>query len=279
MAIQRTSVPDLQEMKRLGDKITLLTAYDCLLAGLIDEAQIDLILIGDSVGMVVLGYESTVPVTLEQMVHHTQAVVSTAHRPLIIADMPFGSFEPSDEEAIRSAQHLVKVGGAQAVKVEGGNDLVRRRIGAIVQAGVPVMSHLGLTPQTTTMLGGYRVQGREASAAQQILDHARSLQAEGIFSLLLECVPAEVARAVTAELHVPVIGIGAGAECDGQALVTQDLLGLYPALPRHARQFAQLRSTISEALAEFRSEVKAQRFPAEENTFHMKAQEAAKFSR
>lgn len=278
MAIRRITIPDLQKMKVTGEKFTLLTAYDCLFAGLIEETSIEIILVGDSLGMVVMGYDSTLPVTLDQIIHHTQAVAATAHRPLIVADMPFGSFEPSDEEAIRNAQRAIKVGGAQAVKIEGSNDLIRRRIGAVVRSGVPVMAHMGLTPQTANILGGFRVQGRDAGAASKILEEARALQDEGIFALLLECVPAELAKIATAEMRVPVIGIGAGPHCDGQAAVIHDMLGLYPTLPKHARAYCQLRQVIAVALAQLQNDVKSGRFPGEENTFHMKEEEARRLT-
>ncbi len=279
MAMNRITIPDLQQMKEQGKKITLLTAYDCLFASLIDAALIDTILVGDSLGMVVMGYENTVPVTLEQVIHHTQAAAATTNHAMLIADMPFGSYEASDEQAIRNAQRLVKEGGAQAVKVERGNELIRRRVGAIVQAGVPVMGHLGLTPQTAALMGGYRVQGRQADAARRILEHARGLEQEGIFALLLECVPLELAGLITTEASIPVIGIGAGVECDGQALVTHDMLGLYPSPVRHARQYCDLRAAIGEALARYRTEVKEGHFPGEENSFHMREEEARKLAR
>jgi len=273
---RRLTVPDLERMKAQGDKITMLTAYDCLFAGLIDAAGIDIILIGDSLGMVVMGYESTVPVTLEQVIHHTQAVASTAERALLVADMPFGSYEASDEQAIRNAQRLVKEGGAQAVKVEGGNELVRQRVGAIVRAGVPVMGHLGLTPQTASMLGGLRVQGREASAARQILEQARLLEEEEVFSLLFECIPADLMRRITHEACVPTIGIGAGIHCDGQVLVTHDMLGLYPSSARHVRQYCDLRAIVEEALTQYCSDVQQGLFPGDENSFRMPAEELDK---
>jgi 3-methyl-2-oxobutanoate hydroxymethyltransferase len=278
MATKRISVVDLHQMKARGERMTLLTAYDCLFAGMVDEAGIDMILIGDSLGMVVMGYDSTIPVKLEDVIHHTQAVASAAKRPLLIADMPFGSYEASDEQAIRNAGRLIKEGGAQAVKVEGGNDLIRQRISSIIAAGIPVMAHLGLTPQTASLLGGYRVQGHEARAAQQIVEQARALEKMGAFALLFECIPTELAGLITAGSTVPTIGVGAGVECDGQGLVIYDLLGLYPTVPKHARQYCDLRKTVGEALAKFRTEVKECTFPGEENSSHMQATELANLS-
>lgn len=262
-------------MKDQGKKITMLTAYDCLFAGLIDEAGIDVILIGDSLGMVVMGYEGTVQVTMNQMIHHTQAVAAAAKRAMLIADMPFGSCEASDERAIENAQRLVKEGGAQAVKVEGGNELVQQRVGAIVKAGVPVMGHLGLTPQTASRLGGLKVQGKQANVAREILEQARRLQEVEAFALLLECVPVELARLITAAVAIPVVGIGAGVVCDGQVLVTHDMVGLYPSLPKHVRRYCDLRATMREALDRFRADVQAGYFPGEENSFHMSEDQAS----
>jgi 3-methyl-2-oxobutanoate hydroxymethyltransferase len=276
MVIKRTSVPDLYQMKARGDKIVLLTAYDCMFAGLIDDAGVDIILVGDSLGMVVMGYENTVPVTMEQVIHHTQAVANAARHAMLIADMPFGSYEASDEEAVHNAQRLVKEGGAQAVKAEGGNELIRQRIAAIVKAGVPVMGHLGLTPQTASLTGGYRVQGREAGAARQIVSQARGLQEAGAFSVLFECIPVELAGLIRAGIDVLTIGIGAGTDYDGQALVIHDLLGLTATTPRHASRYCNLREIVGDALARYRADVKEGRFPGADNVFHMPGAEIDK---
>jgi len=263
-------------MKAKGEKITLVTAYNAPFASMVDEAEIDIILIGDSLGMVELGYESTVPVTLEQMVHHTKAVATQAKRPMLIADVPFGSFEASDEQAITTAVRLVKDGGAQAVKIEGGNSLVQQRIRAIVDAGVPVMGHLGLTPQTASLLGGYKVQGKTAKVGNQIRDQAHILEEIGVFSLLFECMPTELVEKIVMEINVPIIGIGAGPSCDGQASVIHDMLGLSSMLPKHARRYVNLRELIVEALVNYREETKNCSFPGEENTFHMTGEELNK---
>ncbi|MBC7264472.1 MAG: 3-methyl-2-oxobutanoate hydroxymethyltransferase [Chloroflexi bacterium] len=277
MVMSRVTIPDLRRMKEQGEKITMLTAYDYLFATLIDEAGIDVVLVGDSLGMVVMGYQSTLPVTVEQIIHHSQAVATAVKRAMVVADMPFMSYEVSDEQAISNAGRLIKEGGAQAVKVEGGNELVRQRIGAIVGAGIPVMGHLGLTPQTASLVEGYKVQGKDAKTAQEILEQARLLEQGGVFSLLLECIPMELAKLITDELSVPVIGIGAGVHCDGQVLVTYDLLGLYTAfVPKHVKQYCNLKRVVSDTLRQYASEVKGGQFPGEEHSFHMRREEFEK---
>jgi len=269
MKNERVTTAYFRKAKEGGRRITVLTAYDFPLARMIDEAGIDAILVGDSVGNVVLGYENTLPVTMEEMLHHTKAVVRAVKRAMVIADMPFLSYQVSQEEAVRNAGRLLKEGGAQAVKLEGGRE-VDATVRAIVAAGIPVMGHIGLTPQAVHQLGGYRVQGRDAAAAQKVLDDARALNAAGVFAIVLECVPVPLARVITQAVSVPTIGIGAGPYCDGQVLVTHDLLGLYGGFtPRFVKQYANLHAQIAEALAQYRREVVEGAFPGEEHGFTM----------
>ncbi len=270
-------LPELGEMKRRGDKIVMVTAYDAPSGRLADAAGVDLILVGDSSGMVVHGRESTVPVSLDEIVFMTQWVTRGAKRPLVIADMPFGSYEESDEQAIRNAVRLVKEGGADAVKLErGGTSVARAR--AIVGAGIPVMGHVGLTPQTATVLGGFKAQGRTAERAQELVDDALALEAAGCFAIVLEAVPPAVGRAATKALTVPTIGIGAGAETDGQVLVWHDMLGFYEGrAPRFVKRYAELGDAIVEALSQYAEEVRTGVFPDERHTYAMAEEEQAAF--
>jgi 3-methyl-2-oxobutanoate hydroxymethyltransferase len=270
-------LPELAEMKRRGDKIVMVTAYDAPSGRLADTAGVDVILVGDSSGMVVHGRESTVPVSLDEIVFMTQWVTRGAKRPLVIADMPFGSYEESDEQAIRNAVRLVKEGGADGVKLErGGTSVARAR--AIVGAGIPVMGHVGLTPQTATVLGGFKAQGRTAERAQQLLEDALELEAAGCFSIVLEAVPPTVARAATRALTVPTIGIGAGAETDGQVLVWHDMLGFYEGrAPRFVKRYAELGDAIVEALERYAEDVRSGAFPEEQHTYGMPEEEQAAF--
>jgi len=270
-------LPELGEMKRRGDKIVMVTAYDAPSGRLADAAGVDLILVGDSSGMVVHGRESTVAVSLEEILFMTQWVTRGAKRPLVIADMPFGSYEASDELAVSNAVRLVKEGGADAVKLErGGTSVSRAR--AIVDAGIPVMGHVGLTPQTATVLGGFKAQGRTAEQARRLLDEALALEQAGCFSVVLEAVPAAVARAVTRALAVPTIGIGAGGDTDGQVLVWHDMLGYYEGhAPRFVKRYAELGEAITEALGRFAEEVRTGAFPEEQHTYKMPAEERAAF--
>ncbi|MGH3008258.1 MAG: 3-methyl-2-oxobutanoate hydroxymethyltransferase [Gaiellaceae bacterium] len=270
-------LPELAEMKRRGDKIVMVTAYDAPSGRLADSAGVDLILVGDSSGMVVHGRESTVPVTLDEIVFMTQWVTRGAKRPLVIADMPFGSYEESDEQAVRNAVRLIKDGGADAVKLERGGTSVARAA-AIVGAGIPVMGHVGLTPQTATVLGGFKAQGRTAERAQELVDDALALEAAGCFSVVLEAVPPAVARAATKALAVPTIGIGAGAETDGQVLVWHDMLGFYEGrAPRFVKRYAELGEAIVEALAKYAEEVRSGAFPEDQHTYGMPEEEQAAF--
>ncbi len=270
-------LPELGEMKRRGDKIVMVTAYDAPSGRLADAAGVDLILVGDSSGMVVHGRESTVPVSLDEIVFMTQWVTRGAKRPLVIADMPFGSYQESDEQAVRNAVRLVKEGGADAVKLErGGTSVARAR--AIVGAGIPVMGHVGLTPQTATVLGGFKAQGRTAERAQQLIQDALELEAAGCFSIVLEAVPPTVAAAATRALAVPTIGIGAGAETDGQVLVWHDMLGFYEGrAPRFVKRYAELGEAVVEALERYAEEVRSGSFPEAKHTYAMPEEEQAAF--
>ena len=259
--MKRVRVPDLKEMKQRGEKIAMLTAYDALMARLLERAGIDVLLVGDSVGMVLLGYETTLPVTLEAMVHHTRAVSRGAERALVVADMPFLTYQVNADEALRNAGRLVQEGGAQGVKIEGGR-AVAGTAARLVEAGIPVMGHLGLIPQSVNQLGGYRHQARSKGDAERLLEDARALERAGVFAIVLECIPAEVARGVTAELGIPTIGIGAGPYCDGQVLVSHDALGLTAdAAPSFVKQYAHLGALVTEGAKAYIHEVKEGRFP------------------
>lgn len=256
-----TRTTDLRSMKARGEKISVLTAYDAGMARLLDQAGIDVILVGDSVGMVVLGYETTLPVTLDMMLHHTQAVSRGAKRALIVTDMPFLSYQVTIEDAVRNAGRLIQEGGAAAVKIEGGRPaapVVRR----LTEIGIPVMGHLGLTPQSVHVLGGYRQQARDDQSASQLISDAKLLQESGAFSLVLESIPAELARQVTAALTIPTIGIGAGPHCDGQVLVSNDAFGLFEGpTPPFVRKYANLAELLSAAARAYIDDVRSGRFP------------------
>ncbi len=268
---------ELVEMKRRGEKIVMVTAYDAPSGALADAAGVDLVLVGDSAAMTVLGYDSTVPATMEEMLVLSRATTRGARRPIVIADMPFGSFQVSDEQAVENGIRFVKEAGVEAVKLEGAGAMLSRAK-ALVEAGIPVMGHIGLTPQSATMLGGFKAQGRSAGKAQALLADARALEAAGCFSVVLEAVPAPVAERITAELTVPTIGIGAGGGCDGQVLVWHDLLGLYEGrAPRFVKQYADLAAEIRRALEAYVAEVRSGAFPAEQHTYSIPADELAAF--
>ena len=254
-------IPDLRAMKQSGTKIAVLTAYDATMARLLDRAGIDVLLVGDSLGMVVLGYDTTIPVTLDMMIHHTQAVSRGASRALIVADMPFLTYQISADEAIRNAGRLIQEGGAAAVKLEGGRavvDIVRR----LTDYGIPVMGHLGLTPQSVHALGGFRQQARDTDSAARLLEDAAALEEAGAFSLVLESIPSDVACKVTSSIGIPTIGIGAGPHCDGQVLVMHDAFGLNDvAVPPFVRQYAKLAKNIEDATRAYIDEVRAGTFP------------------
>ena len=270
-------LPEVAEMKRRGDRIVMITAYDAPSARIADAAGVDLILVGDSAAMVVLGHESTVPATMDEMLMLTRAVTRGAHRPLVIADLPFGSYHVSVEQALESAIRFVKEAQADAVKLEGAGPMLAR-VRALTDAGIPVMGHLGLTPQTAIMLGGFKAQGRTATKAVQLYEDALALQAAGCFSIVLEAVPSPVAARITEALDIPTIGIGAGADCDGQVLVWHDLLGLYEGhAPRFVKQYADLAPTIGAAVEQYAAEVREGTFPEEKHTYSMTEEELALF--
>ncbi len=259
---KRVRVPDLIEKKRRGEKIVMLTAYDASMARLFERAGIDLLLVGDSLGMVIMGCETTLPVTLEAMIHHTRAVSRGAKRALVVADMPFLTYQVSVAEAVRNAGRLIQEGGAAAVKLEGGRPMLET-VSRLVEVGIPVMGHLGLVPQSVHRLGGFRRQARRQQDAEQLTQDARALEQAGAFALVLEAIPDEVARSVTAELGIPTIGIGAGPHCDGQVLVSYDALGLYEgAVPAFVKQYARLGELMLEAARQYAADVRAGRFPA-----------------
>ena len=273
----KLAVPELLAMKRRGDKIVMVTAYDAPGARFAEDAGIDVILVGDTAAMVVLGHAGTTPVTVDEMMFLTRTVSRNANRPIVVGDLPFGSYETSDEDAVRTAVRFVKEGGADIVKLEGAGRMASRAR-AIVEAGVPVMGHVGLTPQSATMLGGFKTQGRTAEAARRIVEGAKELEAAGCCLLVLEAVPASVAARITEELSIPTIGIGAGAACDGQVLVYHDLLGLSEGhLPRFVKRYANLSAEIRDALTAYASEVRDGTFPEEQHAYAMPAEEQAAF--
>jgi 3-methyl-2-oxobutanoate hydroxymethyltransferase len=265
----RISINQIQEMKKKGEKITMLTAYDYPIARLIDELGIPMILVGDSLSMVVLGYESTIPVTIEEMLHHTKAVVRGTRQALVVGDLPFMTYHVSTADAQRNAARFIQEGGAQAVKLEGGVNIADK-VSAIVGCGIPVMGHIGLTPQSINQLGGYRVQGRTEEGAKRLFEDAKALEQAGAFAIVMETVPTSLATLITQRISIPTIGIGAGKGCDGQVQVVSDILGLFTDfVPKHAKQYAKLANTIRAAITEYDREVKAGSFPAEEQSFSM----------
>jgi 3-methyl-2-oxobutanoate hydroxymethyltransferase len=268
---------EIAEKKRRGEKLVMVTAYDHPSAVLAEEAGVDLVLVGDSAADNVLGYDSTVPVTIDELLVLVRAVARGADRAIVVGDLPFGSFQISNDEAVRNAVRFVKEGGADVVKLEGAGPTLER-VQAIVAAGIPVMGHLGLTPQSATMLGGYRAQGRSAEKARRLLADARALEAAGCFSLVLEAVPAAVAARITEAVSIPTIGIGAGSECDGQVLVWHDILGLAARPPaRFVKRYAELAPEIRGALERFAADVRSGAFPADEHTYAMPDEELEAF--
>lgn len=265
---KKLTVSDLRSMKGRREKIVSLTAYDYWTARLLDEGGVPLLLVGDSLGMVMLGYPNTLPVTMDEMIHHTKAVVRGVKRAVVVGDMPFMSYQASVGRAVAEAGRFVKEGGADAVKLEGGEP-VFKQVRAIVQSGVPVMGHLGLTPQSILTLGGYRVQGRESAVASRMKKEALGLQEAGAFSLVLECVPAALAQEITASLEIPTIGIGAGRYCDGQILVTHDLLGLttWFKQPKFTKRYVDLPKIIHQAVAEFAKDIRQSKFPGDKHSY------------
>jgi 3-methyl-2-oxobutanoate hydroxymethyltransferase len=263
----RRSVKELQAMKERGEKFAMITAYDYPSAKLVDEAGIPIILVGDSLGMVVLGYESTIPVTMEDIIHHTKAVMRGAQEAIVVADMPFMSYQASPEEAVRNAGRLMKETGATAVKLEGGSTAAPT-VKRIVEAGIPVMGHVGLTPQSVNQLGGYKLQGATPRAAVQILNDAAALQEAGAFAVVLETIPARLGKLISARLAIPTIGIGAGRHCDGQVQVFHDMLGLFDAFkPRHVRRYAELGGQVRDAVSRYIEDVRDGAFPGDAESF------------
>ncbi|PKN36149.1 MAG: 3-methyl-2-oxobutanoate hydroxymethyltransferase [Deltaproteobacteria bacterium HGW-Deltaproteobacteria-19] len=265
--LNKVTTATVRDMKKKGEKITMITAYDYPTGAIVDEAGIDLILVGDSLGMVVLGYDSTLPVTMDVMIHHTKAVSRAVSRALVIGDMPFMSYQASVDEAVRNAGRFLQEAGAQAVKLEGGREVaeVTRRIAS---AGIPVMAHLGLTPQAVHQLGGYKVQGKGSEAANRILEDAKILEEAGAFSVVLECIPTELGRVVSEALSIPTIGIGGGIHCDGQVLVLHDLLGMFERFtPKFVKKYANINVQMKEAVGKYIDEVRQGEFPGPEHSF------------
>jgi 3-methyl-2-oxobutanoate hydroxymethyltransferase len=276
MESQKVTIASLQKKKATGQKITMMTAYDYPTAGLVDQAGIDTILVGDSLGMVMLGYQSTVPVTMDEMIHHCKAVTRAAKRGFVIGDMPFMSYHISLGDAIFNAGRFIKEAGCDCVKLEGGSEMAHV-VEAIVRIGIPVCGHIGLTPQTATKLSGYNVQGKDAESAKALLQSARDLEDAGAFMIVMECIPDMLAARITKELDVPTIGIGAGKDCDGQVLVYHDLVGLFERFtPKFVKQYVNLSPQIRDALVQFKNEVESGAFPGPEHSFAMKPEEAKK---
>ena len=275
---EKVTAPSLKASKERGERLVCLTAYDYPTARIVDEAGIDIILVGDSLGNVVLGYGNTVPVTLDEVLMHTKAVRRAVHRALLVADMPYGSFHTGADDTVRAALRLIKEGGAEAVKLEGGQKrvpLVKR----LVDEEIAVMGHIGLTPQSVNKLGGYRVQGKTAAAARQLLDDAYALEEAGAFSIVLELVPREIAQLITERISIPTIGIGAGPHCDIQVLVIHDLIGLsFGKLPRFVRQYVNLRETTTEAITRWADDVRNGTYPADEESYGLPAEAAAELN-
>jgi 3-methyl-2-oxobutanoate hydroxymethyltransferase len=266
---KKFTVSSFQEAKKAGDKISMLTAYDYSTAKLLDDAGIDCLLVGDSLGMVMLGYEDTLQVTMDDMIHHSRAVARGVKRAMVVGDMPFLSYHISIEESVRNAGRLIQEGKAHAVKLEGGRDVIDK-VSAIVKAQIPVMGHLGLTPQSVNMFGGFKVQGKNEEQARKIIEDALLLQEAGVFAIVLECVPEKLAKLITEKLQIPTIGIGAGKFCDGQVLVIQDMLGMYSDFkPKFVKQYAGLSHDIKDAVKTYAMEVKGSQFPGTEHTFTM----------
>src|ERR687884_1678045 len=273
---EKVTAPSLRASKERNERLVCLTAYDYTMARIVDEAGIDIILVGDSIGNTMLGYGNTVPVTLDEMVLHTRAVRRGVQRALLVADMPYGTYHTGPDDAVRAALRLVKEGGAEAVKLEGGRnrvEIIRR----LVNEEIPVMGHIGLTPQSLNKLGSYRLQAKTADAARALVEDARALEEAGVFAVVLEVVPREIAREVTAALHVPTIGIGAEPNCDAQILVTHDLLGLSfsKTSPRFVRQYADLREAITDAVTRYADDVRAGAFPSDAESYPLPADAAA----
>lgn len=274
----RVTIEDLKRKKAAGEKIAMVTAYDYPSARLVDEAGADIILVGDTLGMVVLGYDTTIPVTMEDMIHHTKAVVRGSQRALVVGDMPFMSYQVSPEEALRNAGRFLQEAGCQAVKLEGGVHMAPT-VKRLVEVGIPVMGHIGLTPQSVHQLSGFKVQGKTPAAAVKLLNDAHALEEAGAFAIVLETIPAPLAKLITERLSIPTIGIGAGPDTDGQVQVFHDLLGLFTAFtPKHARRYAEIGDAIRRAVADYVADVRNRRFPTEEQSFQMKPEALAELA-
>lgn len=268
----KVSILNVQQAKEEGRKLVMVTAYDYPFGLMADQAGVDIVLVGDSLGMVVMGLDGTVAVTMEHMIHHTRAVVQGCKNPLVVGDMPFMSYNTGIRDAVINAGRLMKEGGCDVVKLEGGVDFATT-VKAIVKAGIPVQGHIGLTPQTASALGGFKMQGKDVAAARKIIDDARALEDAGAFSIILEAVPAPLGKLVTQAVKIPVIGIGAGPDVDGQVLVTHDMIGLFDKfIPKFVKQYANIRETIIAAIGEYKKEVQEATFPAEAHSFKMPAE-------
>jgi 3-methyl-2-oxobutanoate hydroxymethyltransferase len=268
---QKVTIPSLQALKERNEKIVAITAYDFPVAKIVDASGIDLILVGDSLGMVILGYDNTIPVTMEEMIHHTKPVVRAAKRALVVGDMPYFSFHLSDEESVYNASLFLKEAGAHAVKIEGASKRRLRLIEALIEAEIPVMGHVGLTPQSIHHFGKFKVKGKEVNEAEKIIQDALNLENAGVFSVVLECIPMELARLITEKLTVPTIGIGAGPYCDGQILVFHDLVGYSNGyLPKFVKKYADIHELIHRAVQRYREDVKKGKFPDDNHSYHLK---------
>jgi 3-methyl-2-oxobutanoate hydroxymethyltransferase len=276
--VEKVTTASVREMKGRGERIVMVSTYDHLTAKMVDEAGVDIILIGDSLANVILGHQDTLSVTMDEMIHHTKAVSRAARRALVVGDMPFMSYQASAEDAIKNAGRFLKEGRAQAVKVEGGRG-VMKKVEAIVQSGIPVMGHLGLTPQWVHQFGGFKVRGKTAATARAIMEDAKMLERAGVFSLVLECVPWQLAKLVTKKLEIPTIGCGAGPYCDGQVLVFHDLVGLTASTPKFVKRYADLGGPMRKAIEDFRNEVKTGKFPTLEHSYEMPSGEAKELAR
>ncbi len=267
MMERRVSITDLKAMKDRGERIAMLTAYDYPSARLVEEAAVPIILVGDSLGMVVMGYDSTIPVSMEEMLHHVKAVVRGTRKAHVVADMPFMSYQAGPQDALRNAGRMLKEGGAQSVKLEGGQR-VAETVRLLVSSGIPVMGHLGLTPQSVNQFGGYKVQGKTPAAAVKLINDAVTLEEAGAYAIVLETIPAQLARVITEKVGIPTIGIGAGPHCDGQVQVFHDMLGLFmDFVPKHAKRYARLGEAIQEAVGQYVAEVRDGAFPTERESF------------
>ena len=266
----RVTISDIKDMKARGEKIPMITAYDYTSARIVDESGIPLILVGDSLGQVMLGYDSTVPVTMDEMIHHTKAVARGTRNALIVGDMPFMSYQTGSTDALRNAARFLQEAGAQTVKLEGGVAMAST-VQRLVSSGIPVMGHIGLTPQSVNQLGGYKVQGKTLKTAVRVMEDARALETAGAFAIVLECVPESLSKLITNRLSIPTIGIGAGKECDGQVQVFHDMLGMInDFVPKHAKRYASLGDTIAGSLRQYAAEVREQSFPGPDQSYHLK---------